>query len=446
MSDESDVSTEMVADQLGARVLVIYPPEGEARLVNGAGSMTIGRADSNDIAHPSVSRRHATIHFGAVVTLEDAGGKNGTMVAGRRLGPKEQVVLRNGVAVEVGETVLMLRDGNEPIASMRSPPRGDGAETPMQRVDRLVRLVADSGISVILQGETGAGKDVYAERIHTMSRRADKPFVAINCAAIAENLIESELFGYEKGAFTGATAPKVGLLEAAHQGTVFFDEIGELPLAMQAKLLRALERREVVPVGGVRPRPFDARFISATHRDLEALVADEEFRADLFFRLNGIMIEIPPLRERLDEIPELAIKFLALSATRDGAPNATPPALEESALSRLRAHDFPGNIRELKNILDRAYLLSGGRTIRAEHIDIRVPKARPQGTSVAPSAPVADTGALEDSLAALERSRIKDALTKAAGNQTRAAELLGISRKVLIHRLTQYGINRPRRK
>ena len=314
--------------------------------------------------------------------------------------------------------------------------------------------VAASDISVLLLGETGAGKEVMAEAIHSRSPRAGKPLLRLNCAALSETLLESELFGHEKGAFTGADKSKPGLLETADGGTVFLDEIGEMPATLQAKLLRVLEERMVTRVGGLRPKPIDVRFISATHRDLGAESSRGRFRQDLFFRLNGISLVIPPLRERPGEIEALARAFLAAGR----APGAPEPTLSPAAVAALKAHPWPGNVRELRNVMGRALVLSGGGTIEPEHLNLEHPRpssAPPPGPAPAPEptpapapapAPAANAaGPLSAAIDALEKQRILDALERCAGNQSRAAKMLGISRGTLLSRLDAFGIPRPRK-
>jgi DNA-binding NtrC family response regulator len=270
-------------------------------------------------------------------------------------------------------------------------------------------------------GETGVGKEVVAERIHKASRRATGPFVRVEAAALSEAVLETELFG-QNG--------KAGILESADGGTVLLDEIAELPLPTQAKLLRVLERGEVIRVGSAEGRKVDVRFIAATNRDLRQLVADGTFREDLYFRLNGITIEVPPLRERREQIPEIARELLSRAVTET---RKKPLGLSADAIARLESYDWPGNVRELKNAIDRAVLLSQG-----DDLD---PNALPAGEHVAG----ADAGArLRSDIAAFERQRIVEALEKCAGNQTKAAQLLGISRRTLVSRLGEYNLPRPR--
>ena len=308
-------------------------------------------------------------------------------------------------------------------------------EESMRRLHALAARAAAGTIGVVILGETGVGKDVLARWIHASSPRAARPFVSVNCAALSESLLESELFGHERGAFTGAAQAKEGLLETAPGGTVFLDEVGELPAATQAKLLRAVETREVLRVGGVRARKIDVRFVAATNRDLEADVAGGVFRRDLYFRLNGMTLMIPPLRERPRDLPLLAKAFARSLAPFAGRRRA--PALSEGALAVLAAHTWPGNVRELRNVIERALLLCDGEVITDAHLPTESFVAPPDARTVAP---VISRPATDD-----ERARILAALAACAGNQSRTAKRLGISRKVLLARLDAYGVARPRK-
>jgi DNA-binding NtrC family response regulator len=336
-------------------------------------------------------------------------------------------------------------------------------EESMQRVQALAERAAAGDINVLILGETGVGKEVLARAIHAGSARAARPMVCINCAALSLSLLESELFGHERGAFTGAGQAKPGLLETAPGGTVFLDEVGELPPALQVKLLRVIETREVLRVGGVRPRKIDVRFIAATNRDLEAEVSRDGFRRDLYFRLNGMTLTIPPLRERPRDVPLLARAFVASLAR-----GRRPPALSEPAVAALLAHGWPGNVRELRNAIERALLLCDGPALLPEHLPRPVPFAPepsdvPDGRAPAPT-PVPSknawgAGELRSPRTIAggsgnpprvpsnddERARVLAALAACGGNQSRAARQLGISRKVLIARLDRYGVVRPKK-
>jgi transcriptional regulator with PAS, ATPase and Fis domain len=308
------------------------------------------------------------------------------------------------------------------------------ADRAMVQLYALVDRVAAGEISILLLGETGVGKEVLAERVHRASRRASGPLVRINCAALSDSLLESELFGHEKGAFTGALKAKVGLLESANGGTVFLDEVGDLPSSIQVKLLRVIERREVMRVGEVRPRPLDVRFVSATHRDLEAEVARGTFRQDLYFRLNGFSLVIPPLRERVAEIRPLAESLASQYAKAAG--RTKPPKLSSGALELLERCAWPGNIRELRNVMERAVLLCSGDAILPEHLPVE--KLIAEGPA---SASARNSESVSDS----EQRKIQAALDTCAGNQTQAAKALGISRRTLLNRLDAMAVARPRK-
>jgi DNA-binding NtrC family response regulator len=311
---------------------------------------------------------------------------------------------------------------------------------PMTGLYRFVERIAPSEITVLILGETGVGKEVMAEAVHRASKRASRPFLRLNCAALSESLLESELFGHERGAFTGAAEAKPGLLESAQGGSIFLDEIGELPLNIQVKLLRVLEERTLLRVGGVKPRSIDARFIAATNRDLEADVQRKLFRHDLYYRLNGVAIVIPPLRERRSDIEPLARVFAARAA-------GTELEFSRDALDLLEAYHWPGNVRELRNLVERAVLLADKGPITREHLPVERLSApmisiSEQQAHAPPTAMLLPSDADPDD----ERQRILDALERCVGNQTRAAAMLGISRSTLVARLEQYRIPRPRKR
>ncbi|HEU0035553.1 MAG TPA: sigma 54-interacting transcriptional regulator [Kofleriaceae bacterium] len=406
--------------------------------------VVLGRDAGCDIVldHDRVSRRHARVAItqgGDACTVEDLASRNGTRVGNTTIDPEHPHVLRAGDAIGVGPFTLIL--AREP-ASQR--PSSLVIEDPLAATPSpVLESVARSGASVLIRGETGTGKQVLAETIHRLSGRPGR-LVSINCAAIGHELLESELFGHERGAFTGAVATKPGLLEVAGGGTVLLDEIGDMPSALQAKLLRAVESREVMRVGGTEPVKIQARFVSATHRDLLAAVEEGKFRLDLFYRLAAVTLTIPPLRERGGRIVWMARELLAAAAARDKRP---VPSLSAAAAARLQAHDWPGNVRELRNVLDRALILADD-SIEASHITFDEPPPPSASGPVAaftPSAsrPPADVALRPEEEA--ERQRILDALEQCSGNQTRAAKLLGISRSTLATKLSIYRIPRPRK-
>ncbi len=321
----------------------------------------------------------------------------------------------------------------------------------MRAVYEQAARAARASISVLLLGETGVGKEVLARAIHGHSPRAAGPFMGINCAALAESLLEGELFGSEKGAYTGAVTARAGLFEAANGGTVFLDEVGEMPLATQGKLLRVLEERVVVRLGSTRPRPIDVRFVAATNRDVEGDSRTGRFRSDLYFRLAGISLAIPPLRERPAELALLVDRFVA-AACRE-LDRGAPLAVSAEAMDALRRHEWPGNVRELRNVIGRAAVLCAGDTILPEHLPPsllapRAPAPVPApAAAAAPAAVPARAGGedLQGEIKSLERARIIEALEKCAGNQSKAAEMLGISRRTLVSRLSEFGLPRPRK-
>ncbi len=292
------------------------------------------------------------------------------------------------------------------------------ADPAMRELLDLVDRVAPRDVAVLVTGESGAGKELVALRLHARSPRAKGPFVAVNAAALPETLAESELFGAERGAFTGADQARAGRFEEAAGGTLFLDEVGELPLALQSKLLRVLEERVVRRLGGSRDLPVDVRLVAATNRDLTRETEEGGFRQDLFFRLAVVVVNVPPLRERPDDVPLLARHFAARLAARHGVP---VPSLTDEALAALSAHAWPGNVRELRNVLERAVVVRGGAPIRAADLGL------------APAAAPLDR-------AHREREALLAALRRTGGKREEAAKLLGISVRTLYYRLKQWGI------
>jgi two-component system response regulator PilR (NtrC family) len=313
-----------------------------------------------------------------------------------------------------------------------------GSSPAMQEVYALIERVKDTRINSLIEGESGTGKELVARAIHFSGVRRDSPFVAVNCGAIPETLIESELFGYKKGAFTGAQRDKIGFFEAADKGTIFLDEIGEMPLLTQVKVLRAIQERKVTPVGSTEERGVDVRILAATNRDLEAEVRAGSFREDLFYRLNVITIRVPPLRERRADIIELARHFITRHAREYGKPIE---GLTPETARLLQQYDFPGNVRELENLIERSVALASGSRISA---DLLPDKFRPQeDTSLEDSgASFPEDGIeLDERIRSYEYTWLTRALDEAGGNKTRAAELLGMSFRSFRYRLRKHGIS-----
>jgi DNA-binding NtrC family response regulator/pSer/pThr/pTyr-binding forkhead associated (FHA) protein len=327
-------------------------------------------------------------------------------------------------------------------ARARALVQATGARTVMDEVRHLIATVAAGDLSVLIVGETGVGKELFAEMVHRTSPRARRPFLRLNCASISETLLESELFGHARGAFTGADSARTGLVEAADGGTLFLDEIGEMPLRLQATLLRALEEKAVRRVGESEMRPVDVRVVGATNRALLDEVAAERFRRDLYYRISGVTVALPPLRERTDEIEGIARAFAALATART---RRAVPAFTDDALAAIRLHAWPGNVRELRNTIERAVLLAGDGAIRAADLGLAPALApRAPSTEVAPAQDPGGRG-LSNEIAELERRRIIDMLDQCGGNQTRAARALGLSRNTLLARLSAYNLRRPRK-
>ncbi|MBX9810637.1 MAG: sigma-54 dependent transcriptional regulator [Burkholderiales bacterium] len=312
-----------------------------------------------------------------------------------------------------------------------------GSSEPIRRAKELISKLARSQAPIHITGESGSGKELAARLIHQQSVRRDGPFVAVNCGAVPENLMESEFFGYRKGAFTGANQDKEGFFQAAHGGTLFLDEVAELPLAMQVKLLRAIQEKTVRPVGSTEELPVDVRFISATHHDLHELVGAGDFRQDLFYRLAVIELKMPSLREMKEDIPVLAAEILA----RLTAPlKVSPPRLSFGALKALQSYSFPGNVRELENILERALALAAGDEIRPEDLQL---ESRDDARTIGKQDLMAlrNTLPLPEYLERLEKEAIMEALEKTRYNRTAAAKLLGITFRALRYRMERLGIN-----
>jgi len=352
---------------------------------------------------------------------------------------KNATVLRNSAGEVIGavETLTdiseMVRQQEEILALRRTLEMDEhffgivGRSAPMQRLFELVQHVARSDTPVMIHGESGSGKEMVARAIHWASPRQGKPFIKVNCAALNENLLESELFGHVRGAYTGADRSRIGRFEAAHGGTIFLDEIGDVPPSLQVKLLRVLEEKEIERVGDHTPVAVDVRIITATHRNLEEWIARGLFREDLYFRINVFPIHVPPLRERPEDIPVIVRHFLAQDRQRNacGVTGISPEAAR-----LLTAYRWPGNVRELRNAVEYALVLCPGGEIRPEHLPAKITST--SGACPPPADPPASP----------ERERILEAMRKTGGNRTAAARLLGISRVTLWKRLKRLGLER----
>jgi two-component system, NtrC family, response regulator AtoC len=404
----------------GAYVLVVGGGTMVTRLLPAEGELVLGRDPDCDLKldHPRISRRHAKlIASGGGVRIEDLGSTNGLKVGGAQFARGASVPLLVGDSVRLGPYTLILLS-NQPATS------NDGAvraavvirDPSLRGKTELLERISRHDVGVLIRGETGTGKEVLARTLHALSHRPGE-LVAINCAALTGSLLESDLFGHERGAFTGALKMKPGLFEVAGKGTVLLDEIGDLPLELQGKLLRALEARQVYRVGGVQPIELHARVIAASHRSLPELIATGAFREDLYFRLNGITLELVPLRERRDAIQTLATEFLAEAAR---GVQFTP-----AAMAALTAYDWPGNVRELKLVVARAALLANGGAIDVRHVLLEAPR------TPAPPAPSANRDPREDFLEVVREHR---------GNATAIARALDTSRSHVRRLAARYSV------
>jgi DNA-binding NtrC family response regulator len=448
-------------------------PEGSAWIVvesgPGAGGsvvirdvpIVIGSDPGCDLVidDPHVSRRHAEIsRSDRGIVLRDLGSRNGTLVGQLAV---QEVTLPSGVEIRVGTSGLRFEQGGQAgqLARLaRAPLRDDelakvaprfgpaiGAAPAMRRLFAQLGRLAPTDLTITLIGETGTGKDVLARAIHLNSARAAHPFVVFDCGAVAPSLIESELFGHEKGSFTGAVAERRGAFERAHRGTLFLDEIGELPLELQPKLLRALEQRSAQPrtaagdagaagqgvrrVGGADDLAVDVRIVAATNRDLEDQVRKRAFREDLFFRLMVALVHVPALRERRSDLEALATAFLAEA----GRPLQLAPA----TLQVLANYEWPGNVRELRNVIASAAAMAEGDTLEPTHLAFFRPQRRQAKSRAHPVAVAGQT------LEQLEKAAIADALQRADGNRTKAAKALGIAPSTLYDKIRRYGLKPP---
>jgi transcriptional regulator with GAF, ATPase, and Fis domain len=434
-AEDEDLGTSILTrpglDVPAVELVVASGPDVGQRVQLSRGAAHIGVAPGNDLVlvDPTVSRMHCEVQVSeSAVRVIDAGSTNGTFVDGVAVRDAD---LRHDSLLRIGQTSIRVVVGPERLAMELSPRDrfGElvGASTAMRKLYAVLEKVAPTDATVLVQGETGTGKELVARSVHEASKRADGPFVTVDCGAIAESLIETELFGHVKGAFSGASSDREGLVAMADGGTLFLDEVGELPWALQPKLLRVLESREFRPVGSNSPQKVDVRVIAATHQPLARRVNERTFREDLFYRLAVVEVVVPPLRSRKDDVPILAATFLERF---HGAPAALPREVVDALLAR----SWPGNVRELKNFVERTAALGFrptagevGEGLPAE-LDGLVPLGLPLK---------------EARIAWMEQFEsvyVRAMLRKTGGNVSRAAELAGVNRRFLQRMLARLGI------
>jgi transcriptional regulator with GAF, ATPase, and Fis domain len=430
---------------LGAEVIVVDGPEAGQRLRLSHGVARIGTAPSNDLrlTDPTVSRLHAELRLAKDgICVRDAGSTNGTIIDGIRIG---EAVVGTGATIRVGATTVRVEVGEDPeyVEISQADRFGDlvGTSVDMRRAFAVLERVSPTDTTVLLQGETGTGKDVAARAIHAASKRAEGPFVPVDCGAIAETLIESELFGHVRGAFTGAVADRIGAFEEADGGTLFFDEIGELPLALQPKLLRALETREVRRVGSNTTKRVDVRVIAATNRHLPAEVNQGTFREDLYYRLAVVTVELPPLRARREDIIVIAKHFYSQLV---GPEAELPTSLIASVVSR----EWRGNVRELRNYIERKVSMrSTSQTSSGDAPGTLPPPSVVPSISSGLDAFVPSHLPLREArdwwVDQFETAYVRAVLQRAGGNVTRAAELAGVNRRHFQRMMVRVGLRAP---
>jgi transcriptional regulator with PAS, ATPase and Fis domain len=439
---DSDASTRLyeakhraLIDVRSGMLTVVAGADVGLGLALGPMPTAVGTAQSAQLrlTDPTVSRVHCQLSPRPDgVRLTDAGSTNGTFVDGVRIRDAD---LTAGANIRVGATTLRLELGSEvvrvPLADQHSFGKLVGGSLEMRRLYAILARVARTETTVLIQGETGTGKELVARELHEHSERATGPFVAVDCGAIAPNVIESELFGHVRGAFSGAVSDRRGLFEEANGGTICLDEIGELPLPLQAKLLRALEAREVRRVGSNTARPVDVRLLASTNRPLAQSVNEGTFREDLYYRLAVIELTLPPLRARREDVPPLAQHFYERFS---GKGEALPPELLSSLLTR----SWPGNVRELRNFIERSVTLGGFHL--APHASTSSKSAEFAQTTLGVDLGKPLKEARDEAVERFERLYLETALRGAGGNVTRAAELAGVSRRFLQRTIARLGI------
>lgn len=413
---------------LSAAWLVVAPGTSDERRIEiGPLAISIGSdaAATVCVKDPHVSRRHAEIvsTSGAVI-LRDLDSRNGTFVDGIAV---KEVILHNAATIRIGATTIRFEtEVKRPETGRMKFGKAVGSSAEMQSVFAMLERLAPSDLTIMLLGETGVGKDVLANAVHQASARRDGPFVVFDCGAVTPTLIESALFGHEKGAFTGASASIAGAFERAHGGTLFFDEIGELSLELQPKLLRALEHRKIQRIGSTTEIPVDVRILAATNRDLEKEANEGRFRQDLFFRLSAAVVAVPPLRERLADLPELVDAILTSEGRR--------VRVTAETLDALASYNWPGNIRELRNVLMSAAAMADSDLLEPRHLMMFKQRPRRRDPTLA------DFPLGGRSLESIERAAIVQTLKRADGNKVKAAKALGIAASTLYEKMRRYGI------
>ena len=455
--DTIDLSQVAGGGDAGIWLLLYHRGGVEVVPMDDGKEVVVGRAPFAEIALDdlSISRRHARFSMtDGEVHVEDLGSTNATRLDGQEI---DKAILKEGSEIAMGSVTAVLQSIRrtptvvDPTLHGKPGQLRDTAGTAMRAVYDTIERISASDIPVLVQGETGVGKEVVARAIHAESQRAGKPMLCLNCGAIPSQLVESTLFGHERGAFTGAEERKAGVFEAANGGTVFLDEIGELPIAAQAALLRVLEAKCVTRVGSTEEIPVDARIIAASNRDLEDMCATERFRWDLLYRLNAMTIRVPPLRQRVEEIPSLSRALLAeaMSGNTRG-----PRDFDEKAMQLILTHSWPGNVRELKNVVERAAVLAKGPVITEEDLPDRL---RPMIALPRPAIAPSQTGAFAPVIRVDENNRpqfppfkayirqcevdlISAALQATNGNRTEAAKLLQMPLRTLVYKIKHLDI------
>ncbi|MDX1386092.1 MAG: sigma 54-interacting transcriptional regulator [bacterium] len=420
------------------QIQVLRPNHAVQNLNFSQSSLSVGADPKNDlvIKDPFVSSRHLKlVQEGGQVWIYDLGSTNGTFLGDVKV---REAQWDGSQAIRLGQTqIQLLSQGSvEPVQPIPTDRFCGmiGESAPMQKLYGMIHQVGPTEAMVLVLGESGSGKELVARAVHQLSARADKPFIPLNCGAISKELIESELFGHEKGAFTGAAKQHEGAFGQAKGGTLFLDEVGELPLDLQPKLVRVLENKTYRRVGGSEELRAEVRVVAATHRNLAKLVQEKKFREDLFFRLFVLPIPVPALREHAEDIPLLAQNFL-----KEFCPPGQNKRLSQTAASKLESYTFPGNIREFRNVMMRAVLLSQGEEIQEEEIIF------PEGVGGEETAPQENFKDIE-TLEAMERKMVEKALKHHKWNKAKAAEALGIAKSTLFSKIKLYGLESPEKK